>query len=299
MISISKKSFFGGLAQRIGDIITQKPKPDEAMLEELEDALIQADLGMDTTIKIIEKLRDDIRNDRLATADAVKEHITDMVAEMLNKGEANKLNQKTPLVIMMIGVNGAGKTTSIAKIAHKLMAQGKAVLLVAADTFRAAAAEQLTIWAERLGCPIVKHGEGADPSAVIFDGLAAAKARKCDVVIIDTAGRLQNKKNLMTELAKMYKVIGREYPEAELETLLVLDATTGKNAVSQAKEFGEAAALTGIVLTKLDGTAKGGIVVTISDELGLPVKFVGLGEGMDDLREFDPAGFAASIFGEE
>ena len=196
----------------------------------------------------------------------------------------------------MIGVNGVGKTTTIAKLAYKLKKQGKSVLLVAADTFRAAAAEQLTIWADRVGVPIIKHSEGADPSAVIYDGLAAAKARGTDVVICDTAGRLHNKKNLMNELAKMNKVIDREFPGAARETLLVLDATTGKNAVSQAKEFAEVAGLTGIVLTKLDGTAKGGIVVTISDEFDLPVKFIGLGEGLDDLQEFSPQEFAGSIF---
>ena len=197
---------------------------------------------------------------------------------------------------MMIGVNGVGKTTSIAKLAHMLKEEGKSVLLVAADTFRAAAAEQLTIWSERVGVPIIKHKEGADPSAVIYDGCNAAKARNIDVVICDTAGRLQNKKNLMAELAKMNKVIDREFEGAARETLLVVDATTGKNAVSQAMEFNEVAELTGIILTKLDGTAKGGIVVTIADELDLPVKFIGLGEGMDDLKPFDPKEFAESIF---
>jgi fused signal recognition particle receptor len=197
---------------------------------------------------------------------------------------------------MMIGVNGVGKTTSIAKLAHMLKNEGKSVLLVAADTFRAAASEQLSIWAERVGVPIIKHREGADPSAVIYDGCNAAKARGIDIVICDTAGRLQNKKNLMAELAKMNKVIDREFEGAARETLLVVDATTGKNAVSQAKEFNEVAELTGIILTKLDGTAKGGIVVTIADELDLPVKYIGLGEGMDDLKPFDPQQFAESIF---
>ncbi|MBQ1476181.1 MAG: signal recognition particle-docking protein FtsY, partial [Firmicutes bacterium] len=207
-----------------------------------------------------------------------------------------QLCQETPLFIMMIGVNGVGKTTSIAKLAHMLKNEGKSVLLVAADTFRAAASEQLTIWSERVGVPIIKHKEGADPSAVIFDGCNAAKARGVDVVICDTAGRLQNKKNLMAELAKMNKVIDREFEGAARETLLVVDATTGKNAVSQAREFNEVAELTGIILTKLDGTAKGGIVVTIADELDLPVKYIGLGEGMDDLKPFDPQSFAEDIF---
>ncbi|MBR5926117.1 MAG: signal recognition particle-docking protein FtsY, partial [Firmicutes bacterium] len=254
--------------------------------------------GMDTTIKITDELRDSIRHDRLRDADAVKERIKEIVCGMLDKQERNELNPNTPLVIMMIGVNGVGKTTSIAKLAHMLTEEGKSVLLVAADTFRAAAAEQLTIWAERLDLPIVKHKEGADPSAVIFDGMQAAKARGIDVVICDTAGRLQNKKNLMAELAKMYKVIDREFPEAEREVLLVLDATTGKNAVSQSNEFGEVTDLSGIILTKMDGTAKGGIVVTISDEYDLPVKYIGLGEGMDDLKKFDAKEFAESIFGE-
>ena len=293
-----KTSFFGNLAQSIGDVILMRPKPDEEMIDELEEVLISADLGMDTTIKITDELRDSIRHDRLRDADAVKDRIKEIVCGMLDKQERNELNPNTPLVIMMIGVNGVGKTTSIAKLAHMLTEEGKSVLLVAADTFRAAAAEQLTIWAERLDLPIVKHKEGADPSAVIFDGMQAAKARGIDVVICDTAGRLQNKKNLMAELAKMYKVIDREFPEAEREVLLVLDATTGKNAVSQAKEFGEVTDLSGIILTKMDGTAKGGIVVTISDEYDLPVKYIGLGEGMDDLKKFDAKEFAESIFGE-
>ena len=291
-----KKGFFGRLSQKLNDVFASHPTPDEDMLEELEDVLITSDLGVDTTLKIIEQLRHDIRRNYIYDAEGVKEQIKVRVAELLDKGERLALTDETPLVIVMIGVNGVGKTTTIAKLAHMLKEQGKSVLLVAADTFRAAAAEQLTIWADRVGVPIVKHGEGADPSAVIFDGLAAAKARGTDVVICDTAGRLHNKKNLMNELAKMNKVIDREFPGAARETLLVLDATTGKNAVSQAKEFAEVAGLTGIVLTKLDGTAKGGIVVTISDEFDLPVKFVGLGEGLNDLRTFSPQGFADSIF---
>ncbi|MBQ9826714.1 MAG: signal recognition particle-docking protein FtsY [Firmicutes bacterium] len=291
-----KKGFFGKLAQKLNDVFASHPTPDEDMLEELEDVLITSDLGVETTLKIIEQLRHDIRRNYIYDADGVRAQIKSIVAGLLDKGERLDLCGETPLVIVMIGVNGVGKTTTIAKLAHMLKEQGKSVLLVAADTFRAAAAEQLTIWADRVGVPIVKHGEGADPSAVIFDGLQAAKARGTDVVICDTAGRLHNKKNLMNELAKMNKVIDREFPGAARETLLVLDATTGKNAVSQAKEFAEVAGLTGIVLTKLDGTAKGGIVVTISDEFDLPVKFVGLGEGLNDLRTFSPQGFADSIF---
>lgn len=294
-----KKSFFGNLAQSIGDVFLMRPVPDEETIDELEEILITADIGMDTTIKITDELRDAIRHERLRDNDAVKSCIKEIVEKMLDKGESNSLNPERPLVIMMIGVNGVGKTTSIAKLAHMLKEDGESVLLVAADTFRAAAAEQLTIWSERLDVPIIKHKEGADPAAVIFDGMQAAKARGINVVICDTAGRLQNKKNLMAELAKMYKVIDREFPEAQREVLLVLDATTGKNAVSQAKEFGEVTDLSGIVLTKMDGTAKGGIVVTISDEFDLPVKYIGLGEGMDDLKEFNAKEFAESIFEEQ
>lgn len=300
MISIKKKSFFGRLTEKIEDVLLLRPKPDESMLEELEDVLISSDIGMNTTMTIIEGLRDSIRHDRLRDAEAVREQITAMVTDMLDKGERLQLCSDYPLFIMMIGVNGVGKTTSIAKLAHMLKSEGKSVLLIAADTFRAAAAEQLSIWGERTGVPVIKHKEGADPSAVIFDGCNAAKSRGVDVVICDTAGRLQNKKNLMAELSKMNKVIDREFPGASRETLLVVDATTGKNAVSQATEFNEVAELTGIILTKLDGTAKGGIVVTISDELDLPVKYIGLGEGMEDLRPFDPRSFAEGIFkGEE
>ncbi|MBR5640779.1 MAG: signal recognition particle-docking protein FtsY [Firmicutes bacterium] len=284
------------MTEKLEDVLLMRPEPDEEMLEELEDVLISSDIGMDTTMRIIESLRDAIRHNRLYNADDVRAQIKEIVGEMLDKGDRLQLSGETPLFIMMIGVNGVGKTTSIAKLAHMLKNEGKSVLLVAADTFRAAAAEQLSIWAERVDVPIIKHREGADPSAVIYDGCNAAKARGIDVVICDTAGRLQNKKNLMAELAKMNKVIDREFEGAARETLLVVDATTGKNAVSQAKEFNEVAELTGIILTKLDGTAKGGIVVTIADEFDLPVKYIGLGEGMDDLEPFDPRQFAESIF---
>ena len=293
-----KKSFFGTLGERLGDAFLMRPQPDEELIDELEEILVSSDIGMDTTLKITDELRSSIRHNRLGTTEKVKAEIENIVRNMLDKGDANRLCPDRPLVIMMIGVNGVGKTTSIAKLAYMLKEAGNSVLLVAADTFRAAAAEQLSIWGERLDVPVIKHQEGADPSSVIFDGLQAAKARGTDVVICDTAGRLHNKKNLMNELAKMYKVVDREFPEASRETLLVLDATTGKNAVSQAKEFGEVADLTGIVLTKMDGTAKGGIVVTIADEFDLAVKYIGLGEGMRDLKEFDPADFAGSIFEE-
>lgn len=293
-----KKGFFARLAEKIDDLILMRPYADEETIDELEEVLIASDIGMDTTLKITDELRERVRMDRLHYSDQLKPAIEEITKDLVDKGEALKLKDEYPLFIMMIGVNGVGKTTSIAKLAHRFKSQGKSVLLIAADTFRAAAAEQLTIWSERVGVPIVKHGEGADPSAVIFDGCAAAKARNIDVVICDTAGRLHNKKNLMNELAKMNKVIDREFPGAARETLLVLDATTGKNAISQAKEFNEVADLTGIVLTKLDGTAKGGIVITLADEFDLPVKFIGLGEGMEDLKEFDPESFAENIFDE-
>ena len=303
-----KKSFFTRLKEgltktkdemvsKIEDVIFQRPAIDEDMLEELEEALILSDIGMDTTEKIIEQLRSDIKTEKLDTPEAVKVQIEKIISDLITKEEGMKLSDQYPLVILMIGVNGAGKTTSMGKIAHMLKEQGRSVMFAAGDTFRAPAIEQLEIWGERAGVPVIKHQEGADPSAVIYDAIQAAKARDIDVLICDTAGRLQNKRNLMNELEKMNKVIEREYPEASKETLLVLDAATGKNAISQAKEFGETAALTGIVLTKLDGTAKGGIVITLADQFDVPVKFIGVGEGMDDLQEFDPEAFAEALFG--
>jgi len=296
MTLTKKPSFFGKMQQKIEDVILLRPKVDEEMLEDLEEVLIASDIGMNTAIKIVEELKAEVRAKRIVDADGIRSQMKAIVERLIDKGQRLRLTEETPLVIMVIGVNGSGKTTSIAKLAKKMSDQGKSVLLVAADTFRAAAAEQLSVWGERLSVPVIKHKEGADPSAVIFDGLSAAKARHTDVIICDTAGRLQTKKNLMVELSKMYRIIEREHPAAARETLLVLDATTGKNAVSQAKEFGEITELTGIILTKLDGTAKGGIVITIADEFDLPVKFVGTGEGMDDLNEFNPEEFADSIF---
>ena len=303
-----KKSFFKKLKEgltktkdemvsKIEDVIFQRPAIDEDMLEELEEALILSDIGMDTTEKIITQLRSDIKTEKPATPEAVKAQIEKIISDLITREEGMKLSDQYPLIILMIGVNGAGKTTSMGKIAHMLKAQGRSVMFAAGDTFRAAAIEQLEIWGERAGVPVIKHQEGADPSAVIYDAIQAAKARNIDVLICDTAGRLQNKRNLMNELEKMNKVIEREYPEASKETLLVLDAATGKNAISQAKEFGETAALTGIILTKLDGTAKGGIVITLADQIDVPVKFIGVGEGMDDLQEFDPEAFAEALFG--
>lgn len=293
-----KKGFFGKLSEKIGDLILTRPTIDEDLMEELEEILITSDIGMDTTMKIIEHLRDDIKKDYLKEPSQVKDRLKVIIEELIDKGDRHSLCDETPLVILMIGINGGGKTTSIGKIANKCKNRGKTVMLAAADTFRAAAGEQLEIWGDRVGVNVVRHQEGADPSAVIYDAIQSAKAKKIDVLICDTAGRLQTKKNLMDELTKMNKIIDREFPEAARETLLVLDATTGKNAVSQAKEFNESADISGIVLTKLDGTAKGGIVITIADEFDMAVKYIGVGEGMDDLKDFDPKEFVGGIFDE-
>ena len=290
-----KRSFLGKLSKKIGDALMGRASIDDDLLEELEEILITSDVGMETTMKIIETLRKEIKSYSSAAPDDVKRILSNIIARLINKNDKQELCSQTPLVILMIGINGGGKTTSIGKLAYKLKSEGKTVMLAAADTFRAAASEQLSIWADRVGITIVKHAEGADPSAVIYDAIQSAKAKNIDVLICDTAGRLQNKKNLMDELNKMNKVIGREFPEAARENLLVLDATTGKNAVSQVKEFGDVADITGIILTKLDGTAKGGIVITIADEFDMPVKFIGVGEGIEDLKEFDPAEFAEGI----
>ena len=293
-----KKSFFGRMSERIADAILARPAIDEGFMDELEEILITSDIGMATTLKITERLRADVKSLGLAEPDEVKQQIKKIIEGLVDKGDSHKISGDVPLIVLMVGVNGGGKTTSIGKIAHMFKQNGKSVILAAADTFRAAAGEQLSIWGERAGVSVVMHQEGADPSAVIYDAVRSAKAKSTDVLICDTAGRLQTKKNLMAELEKMNKVISREYPEAARETLLVLDASTGKNAVSQAKEFGEVAEITGIVLTKLDGTAKGGIVVTIADEFNMPVKFIGTGEKLDDLKVFDPAEFAGGIFDE-
>ena len=291
-----KKGFFGRMSERINDALMMNPTIDEDFFDELEEILITSDIGMETTVKVVETLRTEVKANNMTKPGVIKIRLGKIIADTINKGEAQKLSSESPLVILMIGINGGGKTTSIGKLAYKLKKEGRTVMLAAADTFRAAAGEQLQIWGDRVGVNVVRHAEGADPSAVIYDAIQSAKAKNMDVLICDTAGRLQNKKNLMDELAKMNKVISREWPEAARENLLVLDATTGKNAVSQVSEFGEAANITGIVLTKLDGTAKGGIVLTIADEFNMPVKFVGLGEGIEDLEEFDPQDFAKGIF---
>ncbi len=298
MFREEKKSFFGKMSQRIGDALAGKATIDDDFMDELEEILITSDIGMETTMKIVDMLRTEVKTNNLTKPSVIKIRLAKIISSVINKKEEQKLCQDTPLVILMIGINGGGKTTSIGKLAHKLRQEGKTVMLAAADTFRAAAAEQLCIWGDRVGVNVVKHKEGADPSAVIYDAIQSAKAKHIDVLICDTAGRLQNKKNLMDELNKMNKVIGREFPEAARENLLVLDATTGKNAVSQVQEFGDVADITGIILTKLDGTAKGGIVVTIADEFDMPVKFIGVGEGIEDLKEFDPVEFAEGIFNE-
>lgn len=269
---------------------------DDAFYEELEEALILADVGVETASDAVQQLRKRVYQKLLTRADEVKEALRDILAEKLDVGETALDLSTQPSVILVIGVNGVGKTTSIGKIAASLKKQGKRVMLCAADTFRAAAADQLEIWAERAGCEIVRQYEGADPGAVLFDALQAAKARNVDVVLCDTAGRLHNKANLMAELAKLSKIIDRECPGCDRETLLVLDATTGQNGLIQARTFKETAGLTGIVLTKLDGTAKGGIVIAIAQELQVPVKYVGLGEGIKDLAPFDAKEFVGDLF---
>ena len=268
---------------------------DEAFFEELEETLILADLGMDTALEAVEKLRTRVRKEKLRDQEEVKAALRDILVDMMDVGDTALDLSTAPSVVLFIGVNGVGKTTSIGKLGSRLKGEGKRVLFCAADTFRAAAADQLHIWSERAGCELVRQHEGADPGAVLFDALQAAKARNVDVVLCDTAGRLHNKANLMAELSKLSKIIGRECPGCARETLLVLDATTGQNGLIQARTFKETAGLTGIVLTKLDGTAKGGIVIAIARELGVPVKFAGVGEGIDDLRPFDARSYVEAI----
>ena len=269
---------------------------DEDFYEELEEILILADFGAETAMEIIDLLREKVNEDRIMNGDGAKAALREILTSLL-QSETGKLNLTTsPASILVIGVNGVGKTTSIAKIANYLKSEGKKVILAAGDTFRAAAIDQLGIWADRIGVDMIAQKDGADPAAVVFDAAAAAKKRNADVLIVDTAGRLHNKKNLMDELGKIHRVLDREMAGSDREVLLVLDATTGQNAVSQAKEFSKSAGITGLVLTKLDGTAKGGIVFSLKKELGLPVKFIGVGEGVDDLRPFDPKSFVDALF---
>ena len=286
------------ISNAVNSVISSFTRIDEDLFEELEEILIMSDIGMVTSEKICQQLRERVKEERVTEPAVIKDMIRDIVSDML-KGDLELHISTKPSVVFVIGVNGVGKTTTIGKLASQLKASGKEVILGAADTFRAAAIDQLEAWAERAGVDIVKSAEGADPASVVFDTIAAAKSRNSDILICDTAGRLHNKKNLMNELAKMYRIIKRELPDADVETLLVLDATTGQNAVNQARDFKEVADITGIVLTKLDGTARGGVVLAIMDELGIPVKYVGVGEQIDDLQPFDPDSFAKAIFSEE
>ncbi len=287
----TKNALFG----QIDDLLKNFVKVDEDLLEELEEILICADVGVNAAEEIIEELREQIKDGRLKEKEQVTEALRQILGGMIGEGEPLKL-ETTPSVILVIGVNGVGKTTSIGKISNQLRKEGKKVVVAAADTFRAAAIDQLAVWCERAKVELVRQNEGSDPAAVVFDACHAAKNKKADVLIIDTAGRLHNKTNLMNELAKINRVIDRELPGASRENLLVLDATTGQNAISQAKEFKNAAALTGLILNKLDGTAKGGIVISIRKELGIPVKFIGVGEKLEDMQEFDQAEFVRALF---
>ena len=283
------------LSHTLGSVFSGFSEIDDDFYDELEECLILADLGVETATKATDRLRKQVRENHLKTTEEAKNALKDILVEMLNVG-SNELNlSTTPAVILVIGVNGVGKTTTIGKIATQLTRDGKNVLLVAGDTFRAAAADQLEIWSQRSGAAIVRQHEGADPASVVFDGIQAAKARNVDVIIIDTAGRLHNKQNLMNELNKISRIVNRELPEASKEVLLVLDGTTGQNGLIQAKEFSKIAGVTAIALTKLDGTAKGGIVIAVADTLQIPVKFVGVGEKADDLMPFEARGFVEAL----
>ncbi len=286
------------LSGRLESLIKHSDRIDDDFWDEVEEILIQADVGVETSLELVNKVRQEVKKQKLQEPEQVLELIRQEAADMLKLEESSELcfSEDGPSVILVVGVNGAGKTTSIAKLAYQFKQQDKRVLLAAGDTFRAAAIDQLQIWADRIGVDLIKHQEGADPGAVVFDALNAARARRADCLIIDTAGRLQNKTNLMKEISKVRKIIEREIPGAPHEVLLVLDATTGQNAISQAKVFTEATGISGIILTKLDGTAKGGIVLAIARELQIPVKFIGIGEGMEDLKPFAADMFAAALF---
>lgn len=286
-----------GITDKIDDVLKSYTKVDEELLEELEEILITADVGVNTTMDIIDKLRDKIKENKITEPAGVKAELKNIIEEILTNENSTLNVEKSPTIILMVGVNGVGKTTTIGKLANRYKQEGKKVLLAAGDTFRAAAIEQLEVWAGRSNVDIIKHQEGADPGAVVFDAIKAAKARKVDLLICDTAGRLHNKANLMNELGKVFKIVDREFPEANKEVLLVVDATTGQNAVVQAKIFKEVADITGIVLTKLDGTAKGGVVLAVKSEVDVPVKLIGVGEKVEDLQDFDAKAFSEALFG--
>ena len=291
----TRKNILGGVDTVLGSFT----KIDEDLFEELEEALIMADMGVQTTMDIVENLRQRVKKERATDSAVIKDMLIDEIAAILQDGVEEEENLPSPTVMLVIGVNGVGKTTTIGKLSHNFKNEGKSVLLAAADTFRAAAIDQLEVWGQRAGIEVIKHEENADPAAVVFDAVHTARNRKTDLLICDTAGRLHNKKNLMEELRKISRVIEREYPAAHKETYLVLDATTGQNALQQAKVFMEVADITGIILTKLDGTAKGGIVVAIKSELKIPVRYIGVGEGIEDLQKFHAEDFAKALFGEE
>ena len=306
---MSEKGFFGkiigglaktrkNLADSVGNVLKSFSKIDEELFEELEEALILADCGVETSMAIIDKLRQRAKSEKLDTAEDVKDALIAIISDMV-EGAAKPFDVKYPAILLIIGVNGVGKTTTIGKLASNFTKDGKSVILAAADTFRAAAIDQLQIWADRSSVTLIKHQENSDPGAVVFDACASAKARNADLLIVDTAGRLHNKKNLMEELRKISRIIDREHPEAHRETFLVLDATTGQNALQQAKLFAEIADISGIVLTKLDGTAKGGMVIAIANEMDIPVRYIGVGEQIDDLQPFDAQAFARGLFFEE
>ncbi|MFO7153834.1 MAG: signal recognition particle-docking protein FtsY [Caldicoprobacter oshimai] len=284
------------ITEKMDQLFKYHNEVDDELFDELEELLILADVGVSTTTKLMEKIRERVKAERIREAQRVRDILKEEIIAIL--GDQEEFDPSYPAVFLVVGVNGVGKTTTIGKLAHMYQKQGKRVLMAAGDTFRAAAIEQLEIWANRVGCQLVRHTEGSDAAAVVFDAVQAAKSRGIDVLICDTAGRLHTKKNLMNELEKINRIIDREYPEAHKEVFLVLDATTGQNAVSQAKMFKEKVDVTGIILTKLDGTAKGGIIIAIKSELGIPIRFIGVGEGLDDLQRFDAQAFVEALFDE-
>ncbi|KGN02880.1 cell division protein FtsY [Clostridium novyi A str. 4570] len=290
-LSKTKNNF----TEKVSEVLNLAVKIDEDLFEELEEILITADIGVDTSLDVIERVRVKVKEKRITDPKEVYTCLKEVLMEILNEDNKEEENI-TPKTVLVIGVNGAGKTTSIGKMSHRLKEDGYKVLMAAADTFRAAAIDQLEVWSNRAGVDIIRHQEGSDPASVVFDAIQAAKARKTDVLICDTAGRLHNKKNLMNELEKINRIIDREYGEAKKETLLVLDGTTGQNALQQAKQFAEVCPIDGIVITKLDGTAKGGVIIAIKHQLNIPVKFIGVGEGIDDLQEFDAESFVEALF---